>query len=74
MLLTPFTYVLGMRQNSVTSGFNGWSGAGCQGTGPCLIRMNSNQTVTAYYGSEYPPEEPKNAPAPPRNLRIIIGE
>ena len=55
LLIEPFFYILGVRQNSVTSGFNGWSGAGCQGTGPCLIRMNSNQTVTAYYGSKYPP-------------------
>jgi hypothetical protein len=71
MLLAPFGNIIGMWQNSVTSGFNGWSGAGCQGTGECLIRMEKNQSVTAYYGSSYPPP---NAPAPPRNLRIIIGQ
>ncbi len=29
--------------------FSGWSGGGCSGTGPCVVRMNSAQYVTANF-------------------------
>ncbi|HET7437930.1 MAG TPA: hypothetical protein VFJ56_00400 [Nitrospira sp.] len=32
-----------------TSTFAGWSGAGCAGTGTCIVVMNSNQTVNAQF-------------------------
>lgn len=27
--------------------FNGWTGAGCSGTGPCVLEMNGDKAVTA---------------------------
>ena len=32
-----------------SSNFGGWSGAGCAGTGTCVIVMNDNQTVSAQF-------------------------
>ena len=31
------------------STFAGWSGAGCSGTGPCVVTLNASQTVTATF-------------------------
>ncbi len=31
------------------SGFSGWSGAGCSGTGTCVVNMSSAQSVTATF-------------------------
>jgi hypothetical protein len=31
------------------SGFVGWSGGGCSGTGPCTLDLNANTTVTATF-------------------------
>ena len=31
------------------STFNGWSGGGCSGTGPCIVAMVGNPTVTATF-------------------------
>jgi len=31
--------------------FTGWSGAGCSGTGTCVVKLNSNQTLTANFTS-----------------------
>ena len=33
------------------STFTGWSGAGCSGTGTCVVVMNANQTVTANFAA-----------------------
>ena len=35
-----------------TSTFAGWSGAGCAGTGTCIVVMNSNQTVNAQFNKK----------------------
>lgn len=32
------------------SGFSGWSGGGCSGTGTCLVMLNQNTVVTATFG------------------------
>src|SRR5580704_12956220 len=32
--------------------FSGWSGAGCSGTGTCIVTMSSAQAVTASYTLE----------------------
>ena len=34
--------------------FDGWSGAGCSGTGTCQVTMNANQTVTAVFSAAAP--------------------
>ena len=34
---------------SASSGFMGWSGSGCSGTGTCVVTMNQAQTVTAAF-------------------------
>jgi hypothetical protein len=34
---------------SANSAFAGWSGAGCSGTGPCVVTLNSNEIVTANF-------------------------
>jgi Divergent InlB B-repeat domain/PASTA domain len=31
------------------SAFKGWSGGGCSGTGPCVVTMNGNTSVTATF-------------------------
>lgn len=31
------------------STFTGWSGGGCQGTGPCTIALNADTTITAFF-------------------------
>ena len=36
------------------STFGGWSGAGCSGTGPCLLAMNGDQSVTATFTAKAP--------------------
>jgi hypothetical protein len=33
--------------------FTGWSGAGCSGTGTCVVTMNSAHTVTATFAAKY---------------------
>jgi hypothetical protein len=33
------------------STFTGWSGAGCSGTGSCIVAMNVDQTVTANFAT-----------------------
>ena len=33
------------------STFTGWSGAGCSGTGSCIVAMNADQTVTASFAA-----------------------
>jgi hypothetical protein len=33
------------------SGFMGWTGGGCIGTGPCTVAMGSDQTVTATFAA-----------------------
>lgn len=35
--------------------FVGWSGAGCTNAAVCVIHMDSDKTVTAYYGDTPPP-------------------
>jgi PKD repeat protein len=37
------------------STFVGWSGAGCTGTGACVVTMSANQSVTATFTSSLPP-------------------
>ena len=37
------------------SRFAGWSGGGCSGTGPCTVKMNANQSVTATFTKIVPP-------------------
>ena len=32
--------------------FEGWSGGGCSGTGPCTITLNANASVTANFGQK----------------------
>ena len=34
---------------NTNSTFTGWSGAGCSGTGSCVVTLNSDQTVTATF-------------------------
>ena len=34
--------------------FTGWSGAGCSGTGTCLVTMNADNTVTATFAAAPP--------------------
>jgi hypothetical protein len=29
--------------------FNGWTGAGCSGTGSCVVKMNGNKSVAASF-------------------------
>ena len=36
------------------STFTGWSGAGCAGTGPCLVTMSAAQSVTATFTEAQP--------------------
>ncbi|HYA14277.1 MAG TPA: LamG-like jellyroll fold domain-containing protein [Syntrophales bacterium] len=57
VLMVPFPYMLGAQQPAATSGFNGWLGNGCKGKGSCLLVMDSDKEITAYYGSSYPPSE-----------------
>src|SRR5439155_10133855 len=33
-----------------TSAFTGWSGGGCSGTGPCVLTLTSDASVTAVFG------------------------
>ena len=33
------------------TGFTGWSGGGCSGTGTCVVTLNANTTVTATFGT-----------------------
>ena len=35
--------------------FNGWSGGGCAGTGPCTVTMNASMTITASFDETRPP-------------------
>jgi hypothetical protein len=32
--------------------FNGWSGGGCSGTGPCAVAMTASRSVTATFGAQ----------------------
>lgn len=50
----PYGYSLPNKTPPTNPPFTGWSGSGCSGLGQCQIRMNSDKTVTAYYGSFYP--------------------
>ena len=40
------------------SSFTGWAGAGCSGTGNCVVTLNSDITVTAAFESNPPPPPP----------------
>jgi DNA-binding beta-propeller fold protein YncE len=42
---------------SAGSTFGGWSGGGCAGTGPCVVTMEANTTVTATF-NVIPPTSP----------------
>ena len=33
------------------TGFGGWSGGGCSGTGNCIVKLDQNTTVTATFGA-----------------------
>jgi hypothetical protein len=37
------------------TGFTGWSGGGCLGTGPCAVTLNQNTTITATFEAPPPP-------------------
>jgi hypothetical protein len=37
------------------SSFTGWGGGGCSGTGPCVVALTANTTVTATFGTVAPP-------------------
>jgi len=43
------------------SAFVGWSGAGCSGTGTCLLTMSADQTVTATFDQIQPTPPPTKA-------------
>ena len=45
------------------SSFGGWSGGGCAGTGPCVVTMEADTTVTATFNL-IPPLPP--LPPPPK--------
>jgi hypothetical protein len=45
----PSTVVTLTATPAAGSTFAGWSGGGCSGTGPCVVVMNGNQTVTATF-------------------------
>jgi len=45
----PGTMVSLFATQSTGSTFNGWSGSGCSGTGPCNVTMNTAKTVTAAF-------------------------
>ncbi|NOS81443.1 MAG: hypothetical protein HOP32_07680 [Nitrospira sp.] len=37
------------------TGFTGWIGGGCLGTGPCVVTLNQNTTITATFVAPPPP-------------------
>jgi hypothetical protein len=39
--------------------FDGWSGSGCSGNGPCVVTMSLDQTVTANFTPSIPAPAPK---------------
>jgi Divergent InlB B-repeat domain len=41
----------------------GWDGGGCAGTGPCVVSIHADTTVTAYFGPP-PPPDPGPGPSP----------
>lgn len=44
--------------SSAGSVFVGWSGAGCSGTGQCIVTMDDDKTVTATFDTAPPPPPP----------------
>ena len=36
-------------QPGLLSGFAGWSGGGCSGTGPCIVTLAGDTTITATF-------------------------
>jgi glucose/arabinose dehydrogenase len=40
-------------QADVGSTFGGWSGAGCSGTGPCVVTLDASTTVTASFTQQF---------------------
>jgi DNA-binding beta-propeller fold protein YncE len=40
------------------STFAGWSGAGCSGTGTCMVTMGSDRAATAAFTAQPPPPQP----------------
>ncbi|TKB75924.1 MAG: hypothetical protein E8D46_00815 [Nitrospira sp.] len=38
-----------------STGFTGWIGGGCSGTGPCAVTLNQNTTITATFVAPPPP-------------------
>jgi hypothetical protein len=49
VFLTPYPFIRGMYFPSIPS-FGGWQGSGCGGSGECHIIMDSDKSVTAFYG------------------------
>lgn len=40
---------------AIGTGFTGWSGNGCSGTGPCVVTLNADTTTTATFAVVSPP-------------------
>jgi hypothetical protein len=53
-IYTAGTHVTLAASPAAGSGFTGWSGGGCAGTGTCTVTLNSDQTVTARFALKKP--------------------
>ena len=49
------------------STFAGWSGGGCSGTGPCVVTLTADTTVTATFNADGTPPPPPPPPPPGEN-------
>jgi len=57
--LYPFGTVLTLVAIAAAgSAFAGWNGGGCLGTGPCVVILEANTSVTATFNSNPPPPPP----------------
>jgi hypothetical protein len=52
-LFDPGTVVTLTAVADINSTFTGWSGAGCSGTGECVVTMTEAQSFTATFTKQY---------------------
>ena len=61
----PNTSVTLTAHPAAGSSFAGWSGAGCSGTGPCVVNLDASQTTTATFAKQSSVSPTGGTPSPP---------
>ena len=63
--------LVALTAGTALASFKGWSGAGCSGTGTCIVQMSARQSVSAIFSAVFTYPDPAPGASPVRAADLI---